>query len=128
MLKSNSKKAIDNVKAYIMNNFDGTNYGIEKPQTFKETAEIIMHCFYEEVGKHDKRILSWQNKFTEWLKGLPSIIDSCYYYNRSAVSDVGMILEESESEMNQYTEEKAEELLSWLIFREIYKACRYIVK
>ena len=30
--------------------------------------------------------------------GLPSVLDTCYFYNRSAVDDLGAILEETESE------------------------------
>lgn len=27
--------------------------------------------------------------FIDWCQGLPSILDTCYYYNRSAVADLG---------------------------------------
>lgn len=36
-LRTNSKKAKENIRLYIMGNFDGTNYDIETPATFKET-------------------------------------------------------------------------------------------
>ena len=59
-----------------------------------------------------------------WCQGLPSVIDTCYYYNRSAVEDLGDILEETEEERNRYTEQDAERLLSCLIYREIRKELR----
>ena len=57
--------------------------------------------------------------FTEWAQGLPSVLDTCYYYNRSAVDDLGAILEQSEREKAQYSEQQAEQMLTHLIYREL---------
>jgi hypothetical protein len=125
MLKTNSKKAIENIRAYIMENFDGENYGIEKPETFKETAKVILDTFRAEHfnSENIKRYYHYneQASFTAWAQGLPSILDTCYYYNRSAVEDLGNILEESEGERYKYSEEEAENMLTWLIYRELVK-------
>lgn len=59
--------------------------------------------------------------FIDWCQGLPSILDTCYYYNRSAVADLGDILQQSERERAQYTEEQAERLLTHLIYQELVK-------
>lgn len=59
--------------------------------------------------------------FIDWCQGLPSVLDTCYYYNRSAVVDLGNILEQSERERAQYTEEQAERLLTHLIYQELVK-------
>lgn len=128
MIKSNSKKAITAVRKYIMDNTDFSDYGLENPTTFSETASALMHTFYEEKIRFNKRPMSYQEAFIDWLQGLPSVFDSLYYYNRSAVNDLGSILEESEEEKAKYTEDKAERMLSCLIWREIYKACDYCVK
>ena len=125
MLKSNSKKAIENIRAYILEHFDCSGYDEEAPDGFQQTAEFIMRCFYHEKVEHDKRNLSLQSFFIEWLAGLPSVLDSCYYYNRSAIKDVGDILEETAEERSKYSEEQACELLSTLIYREISKACHF---
>jgi hypothetical protein len=61
------------------------------------------------------------NAFIDWCAGLPSVIDTCYYYNRSAVHDVGEILEQTQNERARYTESDAEKLLTYLIYREIKK-------
>lgn len=51
----------------------------------------------------------------------PPVLDTCYYYNRSAVADLGNILEETPAEMERYTESGAETLLTNLIYRELKK-------
>ena len=62
--------------------------------------------------------------FADWCAGLPSILNTCYYYNRSAVDDLGEILEETEEEKEKYTQTEAEKLLTALIYREIKKAVK----
>lgn len=118
-LKTNSKKARENIQKYIMDNFTGENYEIETPGTFLETAEIILDIFRNE--KQDARYPEKEN-FINWAAGLPSILDTCYYYNRSAIDDIGKILEEAETEKSRFKEMQAEELLSNLIYRELIKA------
>ena len=124
MLRTNSKKAIENIRAYITNGFNGDNYGIETPETFSEVARLIYNAFTEEHLYGYNRTRNRQEVFVEWCAGLPSIIDTCYYYNRSAVEDLGNILEETEEERNRFTESEAEEMLSRLIYREICKGCK----
>lgn len=122
MLKTNSKKARENIKTYIINHFDGYSYDIETPETFEEVAVIIWEAFTNEKAKYDRRRMTKAELFEEWLSGLPSIFDSCYYYNRPALDDLGEILEETEAERNKYTEADAERRLTYLIYREITKA------
>ena len=57
----------------------------------------------------------------DWCSGLPGVLDTCYYYNRSAVDDLGAILEETDEERARYTEEQAEKMLTTLIYRELKK-------
>ena len=126
MLKTNSKKAIENIKNYIINNFDFTNYEggtIKEPETFSEIATFIYNCFIiEKRYNNDNYKYSEQEIFFDWCSGLPSILDTCYFYNRSAVDDLGTILEETETEKQKYNETQAEKLLTNLIYREIKKA------
>ena len=124
MLRTNSKKAIENIRAYVMAIFNGENYDIETPATFEETATIIYNTFAEEYLYEYNRRRNEQEVFTEWCAGLPSIIDTCYYYNRPAVEDLGNILEETAEERAKYTEEDAERVLTYLIYREIKKAVK----
>lgn len=142
MLKSNTKKAIENVRTYVINNFTPDNYSpdfdyiqkaiadnkkeyVTKTDIFSCVAHAINSIFYREALRFDNRyrtgIISRYEMFKEWCSGLPSIIDTGYYYNRSAVEDVAIILQENDAEKNKYTEEQAAELLTRLIYREIYK-------
>lgn len=122
MLKSNSKKAKENIRAYVMSNMDTTNFDFEVPDTFEEAAHLIMEVFRDEVPDEGSfTLMSEQEKFVYWCSGLPAILNSCYYYNRSAVDDLGAILEESESEKNQYTEHQAADFLTKNIYRELKK-------
>lgn len=124
MLKTNSKQAIANIRTYIINGFNGENYGIETPDTFEEVAKFIYNTFVDEYLYEYNRRRNEQEVFIEWCAGLPSVIDTCYFYNRSAVEDLGNILEETEAERNKYTEAEAEEMLTRLIYREIAKEAR----
>ena len=124
MLKTNSKKAIENIRIYIEENFDCASYDLEKePETFKEKACFILKTcrkekFYSSHNMSDYEI------FKNWCQGLPGLLDTCYYYNRSAVDDLAEILEETEEEKNRFTESEAEEKLTYLIYRELRKAER----
>lgn len=125
MLKTNCKLARQNVQAYIMDGFMGENYGIETPETFTETAAVIMKIFNSEKpaeGAYSR--MSEQERFTDWARGLPPILDTCYYYNRSAVDDLGAILEETAEEKARYSEAQAEQLLTALIYRELVRGCK----
>lgn len=123
MLRTNSKKALENIRGYILKNTDTSNYAdIKQPETFKEAAEVIMNCFCDEYMKGYNLLRNHQECFLDWLAGLPSVFDSCYYYNRSAINDLGELLEETETEKAHYTESQAEEMLSRLIYREVTKA------
>ncbi len=126
MLRTNSKQARENIRTYIIEHFDPCGYDLDTtPETFPEIAAAILDTFRSEKPYSDKYIyrygLSEQAVFTEWCAGLPSIIDTCYYYNRSAVDDLAAILEESDTEKARYNERDAEKLLTYLIYRELLK-------
>lgn len=122
MLRSNTKKAKENIKTYIINHFDNDGYELPKVETFNDIAKQIILTFFDEVGKHKRYNESYQESFISWCSGLPSILDTCYFYNRSAVDDLGAILEETEEEKAKFTEADAEQMLTKLIWRELYNA------
>lgn len=121
MLKTNSKKAKENIKAYIMENYNADGYEENEPEAMAKTFEEVATVILADVV----RVEGWrkntpkQTMFIEWAKGLPGLLDTCYYYNRSAIEDLKNILEETDEEANRYTEAQAEELLSRLIYREL---------
>ena len=126
MLRTTCKKALENIRQYILENTDVTGYDkYTEPKTFAEAALIIWDEFQTakqyELCKPRTNI---QECFTDWCAGLPSIIDTCYYYNRSAVNDLARLLDETEAEASRFTETEAERQLTWLIFREISKEAR----
>lgn len=129
MLKTNSKKAMENIKNYIINNYDDSSYvgyGLTESLTeWKDQKAFILKCFKEEKYSkiQDFKYYHYNeyNAFRDWCQGLPSVLDTCYYYNRSAVDDLAVILEETEEEKKKYTEEQAEEKLTYLIYRELKK-------
>ena len=126
MLKTNTRKARENVRAYIEKNYSPENYGKaeESATTFEEKARFIYGEFRRATDGEYYRRTNEQENFIDWCSGLPSLLDTCYFYNRSAVDDLGEILEETDEEKNKYTERQAERLLTILIYREIRKAVK----
>lgn len=131
-VKTSSKRAIENVRKYIMDGFDGSSYGWEDAESFEEIAQCIMTAFYVERAKplveDTPYFKSYQDAFIDWCAGLPSIIDTCYYYDRSAIADLGDILDQTIAERERFSEQQAEDTLSYLIFREVLKGCKHQYK
>ena len=128
MLKTNSKKARENIQQYIINNFTPENYTDEKIEGFENVARFIIDTFrsekYSRAADYKYYKGSEYAAFVDWCSGLPSILDTCYYYNRSAVDDLGTILEETEAEKKRFTEQEAEKLLTALIYRELARGLK----
>lgn len=126
MLRTNSKQARENIRQYIIENFTPENYTDNPPQEFEQIAAFILDCFRSEKYYLPEDFRYYHNNekaaFADWCAGLPSVLDTYYYYNRSAVEDVKNILEETDAEANKYTEQQAEELLTSLIYRELTRA------
>ena len=83
MLKTSSKQARANVRAYIVNHFNPDSYDFRGDSSDWETvSRYIMERFEREKrGERGTRA----ELFADWCAGLPSVLDTCYYYNRSAV-------------------------------------------
>lgn len=117
-----TKKANENIRAYIMDNFTPENYTDTPPKDFPKVAAFILDTFRKEkMSDFRYRDCNEFAAFTDWCQGLPSVLDTCYYYNRSAVDDLGRILEETAEEKARFTEAEAERRLTWLIYRELSK-------
>lgn len=122
MLKTNSKKALENIRAYILENADNTNYGGKcEFADWKTASRFVFGCFLEEKSGDNRRMGEY-DLFEEWARGLPSSFDFCYWYNRPAVDDLGAILEETDEEKARFSESSAEKLLTRLIYNQIKKA------
>lgn len=135
MIRSTSKKAIENLRAYILDIFSPENYvgysiptEDDVPTEWNDVCKFILATFRDEKWwcQQDYQYYkgSEQAAFFDWCAGLPSVIDTCYYYNRSAADDLARILEETEEEKNKYSETEAEKMLTWLIYRELRRTER----
>lgn len=124
-MKTNNKKARANIRNYIIANFTPEDYTDNPPQEFPKIARFILSTFRNEKYNTPEDFRYYRNNelaaFAAWCAGLCGVLDTCYFYNRSAVDDLGTILEETEEEKTRYTEEQAENTLTFLIYRELIK-------
>lgn len=127
MLKTNSKIVRDRIRAYILSAENVEEFAPEGTpnETYNDKARAIYADFlryYNGDNRNKRRPRPYQEAFEEWAQGLPAILDTCYYYNISAVDLLGDMLEETAEERARYDEAKAEKMLSYLIYSELYKA------
>ena len=130
MLRTNSKKAAENIRNYIMEDLEylqerAEYRGMELDENnVDQVLALAWSIFKEEKsGEINRyRFINEYQVFKDWASGLALGNLFCYYYNRSAVEDLGNILEESAAEKAKYKEEDAEELLTRLIYREMTRA------
>lgn len=121
MLKTNSKKVREAVRAYVLQNTNGWD---EDPKTFEEAAAIIKKA-WDEYKYPDLRFQfkhSLVDAFKDWAHGLPNDVFD-YIVEGDTVKLVGDMLEQTEAERSKYSDSQACELLTYLIFREVDKVC-----
>ncbi len=83
MLKTNSKKYLNNIQNYILDSIDGTEYDI-KTETPTEKLDFLFDCFEVEFNykNNQLRYPNLQDRFANWLQGLPSAINIPHQYNK----------------------------------------------
>lgn len=122
-IKTTTKEARQNIRQYILDHFAPCGYDFSGPCSFPNVARFILSVHAEEKAYspeyQSRKGYTNEQVFIDWAQGLPSVLDTCYYYNRSAVDDLGAILEQSEREKAQYSEQQAEQMLTHLIYREL---------
>lgn len=83
MLKTTTNQARANIRRYIMEHTNADNYiGYtiqQAPKTWEEVAAFIRQAFRDEKRYQHG---SQRELFKDWCQGLPSALDTCYYYNR----------------------------------------------
>ena len=127
MLRTNSKKTRENIRKYVIDHIDYESYGCEltEPTDWVDARNFVLTRFRDEKYSSPEDYRYYHRNeleaFIDWCQGLPSALDTCYYYNRPARDDLGDILEENEAERSRYDEWEAEELLTKLIYRELIK-------
>ena len=105
MLRTNSKKARENVRRYIMEsiNFDELSYN------------ILEQAAYDIKGKGYGASITY-NEFEEWCRTFPKS-------SRGVNNILCDILEGNEAKREKYKENDAERELIRLIYRELCKGC-----
>ena len=128
MLKTNSKQARDNIRNFIIDNFDASNYTETPPETWPDIARFILITFekekYYSIEYMRAARMTYQDVFVDWCAGLPSVLHTSYYYLYSAVDVLGGLLEQTETEKNKYSEAAAETMLSKLIYQELLRGAK----
>ena len=83
MLKTNSKKYLNNIQTYILDSIDSEGYDI-KTETPTEKLEFLFDCFEVEFNykNNQLRYPNLQDRFANWLQGLPSSINIPHQYNK----------------------------------------------
>lgn len=123
-LKSNSKAVNEAVKAYILENFDTSNYTPDydhvNTSNIKEVCKAILECCNKE--KFYIYYQNTQSMLIDWMQGLPSILDTApILYSGSAVDLVSNWLQQTEKEKSKYDETTSEQFALYLISRMIIK-------
>ena len=100
-LKTNSKKAMENLYNYIRDyseDYLEENYNLEKLDSKKALYTAIYETFKSEMRPECPYYSRQpeQKVFADWAQGLAMGGLFCYYYNREAVKDLAGILEETE--------------------------------
>lgn len=124
MLRTNSKKARENIKKYIVEHFCADGYDLPQvPVTFEEHAVCILETFRNEKKYDNSTRIEWF-LFVRWCQGLPTILDVNFWYNRSSRVDLEEILEAGDDEYYKHTDAECDMILTKLIYRELISAHR----
>ena len=119
MLRSNSKAVVAKIHQYIVDEIDSDYFGLAKSPDFQTACKLILTACENE--KQYNRSRSGFETFKDWAQGLPTALNTCYYYNVAADNLMTDWLEENDSEKEKYSEYKAEEMITRLIYRELTK-------
>lgn len=136
MLKTNSKQARENIRAWIMDNsdlydWDGENETPVAYDNFADHAAHVWRMFCGEFMRDEQQRRynmhynkTWQGCFEDWLRGLPRAVcsDDFLLGADAAINCLGDILDETEAERSRYSEDEAERMMCYLIYREIVNA------
>lgn len=131
MLRTNSKKAKENIRLWILANYTPEDYanafqtepGEYTLENFPEVAANIMGVFHKEKGV-DVRRYGLEIAFIDWMQGLPSILGTLSLLGWETAEILGNWLEETTEEKEAYSKkdedgEKAMKTALHLVFREI---------
>lgn len=107
------------IRDYIRKNYtpDGYDDAPDVTADFPTIAKYILKTMHTE--KQYCRYTTEYERFKDWCQGLPSILDTCYFYNRSACADLEFICG------RQMTDERqAEKAVTWVIYKALCEGRR----
>ena len=119
MLRSTAKPVLDKIRAYIVDSVDLEYFGLDNAPDYKTACKLVL-----DACQNEKRYIRYNNRFEmfhDWAQGLPTAFNTTYFYNVCAVDLLADWLQESDKEKAKYTEEQAEQKITWLLFRELTK-------
>lgn len=131
MLRTNSKKAKENIRIWILANYTPEDYanafqtetGEYMPENFPAVSASIMDVFHKEKGVYVRRY-GLEIAFIDWMQGLPSILETFSLLGWEVTEILGNWLEETAEEKEAYSKkdedgQKAMKTALHLVFREI---------
>lgn len=131
MLRTNSKKAKENIRIWILANYTPEDYanafqtetGEYMPENFPAVSASIMDVFHKEKGV-DVRRYGLEIAFIDWMQGLPSILGTLSLLGWETAEILGNWLEETVEEKEAYSKkdedgQKAMKTALHLVFCEI---------
>lgn len=133
MLRTNSKKAINNLDNYLLSyaediaaeNDDALLFDYDLTNIHGFADCVLNYYFYEEMIRTDNRYaagrISYNDLFLEWSRGLPLPIFDYYNFGGDAKKILGDILEETEEERGRFSESDAENMLTRIIYNRLVK-------
>jgi hypothetical protein len=127
MLKTNSKIFRNKVKQFIIDNYDSSNYDEGSPEAMATTLPEIAKIIFAECKRVESyqlehyRSYTMQNAFDDWVRGLPTEF-SCQFFLGIAVDVLGDMLEQTQAEREKYSQSQAEDLLIYVMYRELSQA------
>ena len=126
-LKTNSKQARENLKKWIIDNFNFEEYlnntGKELEKDFSKVSSAIIDTFNSEKYYSNSYAIAHgiapSKMFYDWMSGLPTMLSSDDIFLKSAIDTLGDILEQTPQEKAKYKESDAEVTMCNLIYREL---------
>ena len=104
MLRTNSKKYLNNIQTYLINAIDSDGYE-NQPTTDKAKVSFLVDCYNSEYN-HAYNVKMYPNeqiRFANWLSGLPSVLNIPFY--PSGILELAKELQEVET-YDQKTKDK----------------------
>ena len=104
MLRTNSKKYLNNIQTYLINAIDSDGYE-NQPTTDKAKVSFLVDCYNSEYN-HAYNVKMYPNeqiRFANWLSGLPSVLNIPFY--PSSILELSKELQEVET-YDQKTKDK----------------------